>query len=66
MVVLDEVGWVRAGNTTRGSCGAIGFSSAFGVVTGGRGCAGGEAGVGGTRVGAADRSDQSGVAGGAR
>ena len=43
----------------------MGFNSAWGVVTGGRGRAGGEAGVGGTRVGAADPSDQSGVAGGA-
>ena len=63
--MILEVGWVRAGNAMRGSCGAIGFSSAFGEVTGGRGRAGGEAGVGGTRVGAAEYSDQRGVAGGA-
>ena len=37
MVDLDVVGCVRAGKTRRGSCGAIGFSSAFGEVTGGRG-----------------------------
>ena len=66
MVVFDVVGWTRAGNAMIGSCGAIGLSSAFGVVTGGRDRAGGEAGVGGTRVGAADPSDQRGVAGGAR
>ena len=63
MVDLDVVGCVRAGKTRRGSWGAIGFSSAFGEVTGGRGRAGGEAGVGGTRVGAAEYSDQRGVAG---
>ena len=57
---------VRAGNIMRGFCGAIGFNSAFGVVTVGRDRAGGEAGVGGTRVGAADPSDQCGVAGRAR
>lgn len=44
----------------------MGLNSAFGVVVGGKGRAGGEAGVGGTRVGAADPSDQSGVVGGAR
>ena len=38
----------------------------MGVATGGSKGAGGGTGVGGTRVGAADPSDQSGVAGGAR
>ena len=66
MVDLDVVGWVRTGRMRRGSWGAIGLNSAFGVVTGGKACAGGEAGVGGTRVGAAEYSDQRGVAGGAR
>ena len=57
--------YVEAGKMMRGSWGAMGLYSAFGVVAGGRGRAGGEAGMGGTRVGAADPSDQSGVAGGA-
>ena len=62
MVVFDVVGCVRAEKTTRGSW-AIGLSSVFGVVTGGRGRAGGEDGVGGTRVGAVETSDHRGVAG---
>ena len=66
MVVLDVVGWVRAGKTRRGSWGAIGFNSAFGVVTGGRGWTGSITGVGGTSVGAVETSDQRGVAGRAR
>ena len=61
IVDLDVVGQVRTGNMLRGSWGAIGFNSAF---TGGRGWEGGEAGVGGTRVGAAEYSDQCGVVGG--
>ena len=66
MVDLDVVGWVIAGKTKRGSCGAMGFDSAFGVVTGGRGWMGSITGVGGTSVGAVETSDQRGVAGRAR
>ena len=66
MVDLDVVGWVRAGKTRRGSWGAIGFNSAFGVVMGGRDWTGSVTGVGGTRVGAVEISDQCGVAGRAR
>ena len=66
MMDLDVVGRARAGNTMRGSCGAIGLSSAFGVVTGGRDWTGSVTGVGGTSVGAVETSDQRGVAGRAR
>ena len=66
MMDLEMVGWVRAGNAMTGSCGAMGFDSAFGVVTGGRGWTGSITGVGGTRVGAVETSDQRGVAGRAR
>ena len=57
---------VDAGKTIRGSWGAIGLYSIFGVVAGGRGCTGSEIGVGGTSVGAVETSDQCGVAGKAR
>ena len=63
IVDFDVVGCVRAEKTMRGSW-VIGLNSAFGVVAGGRGRAGGEAGVGGTSVGAAEYSDQRGVVGG--
>ena len=66
MVDLDVVGWVKAGKTRRGSCGAIGFNLAFGVVMGGRDWTGSVTGVGGTSVGAVKTSDQCGVAGRAR
>ena len=66
MVDLDVVGCVRAGKTKRGSWGAIGFNSAFGVVTDGRDWTGNVTGVGGTSVGAVKTSDQRGVAGRAR
>ena len=63
MMDLEVVGWVRVGNAMIGSCGAIGFDSAFGVVTGSRGWTGSITGVGGTSVGAVETSDQRGVAG---
>ena len=66
MVDFDVVGWTRAGNAMISSCGAIGLSSAFGVVMGGRDWTGSVTGVGGTRVGAVETSDQCGVAGRAR
>ena len=66
MMDLEVVGWVKAGKTERGSCGAIGFNSTFGVVTGGRDWTGGMTRVGGTSVGAVETSDQRGVAGRAR
>ena len=66
MMDLEVVGWVKAGKARRGSCGAIGFNSTFGVITGGRDWTGGMIGVGGTSVGAVETSDQRGVAGRAR
>ena len=66
MVVLDVEGWVRAGSTMMGSCGARDFNSVLGVSTGGRGWTGSITGVGGTSVGAVEISDQCRVAGRAR
>ena len=66
MMVFDVEGWVRTGNAVIGSWGARDLNSDLGVSTGGRDWTESVIGVGGTRVGAVEFSDQSGVAGGAR